>query len=235
MFRLLLVEDVEATLEQLTALLLEEFEQSLTVDGATNVADGLGRIEQANTSLPYDVAILDFKLPTRTGHMDEIDESLCLAIRDLSPDTLVIHITAYPDDQKVKNHLARHHTGPEDAPAALVSKLEADWPEQLVACARTFLYSQRVSAQLDDLSSQRPRKGGAHRERVGSEQPQGDRSLTHTLARLLRDIVAYWPHLSETVKRRVRTLFNVDESQEPILVKVKKPSQGSRPGGDHVA
>jgi CheY-like chemotaxis protein len=223
MSRLLLVEDVEGTLDQLYKLLTEVFADFAHIDPARSVAEGLQLIERAaRERLPYDVAILDFKLPRESGHHPEIDESLCRAIQEQMRHTLVIHITAFPQDPLVLSHLERWHNAPTEPRASCVSKLNGGWARELIETLQSYLYGSRIQEQLEELLG--VGASGAALPARATTRTRGDRSLTHSLARLCRDISAYWPYLDAFLKKRINTYFVVDADQHPIRVGLKPRS-----------
>src|SRR5207248_451020 len=128
---------------------------------------------------------------------------------------------------KVLEHLREHHTEPEAPRASLVNKVEEDWPDTLLAKVRSFLCSSRVAEQLTQLFGTES-YGGAdasadrHRGRGPSAPRRSERSHTHALARLSRDVAECWPYLSGAVRQRVRRHFQVDDGRRPIRVEVRK-------------
>jgi CheY-like chemotaxis protein len=234
MFRLLVVEDEEATLEELAAFLREEFGDSV-VDTAKTAEEGIQLIKRSAEGYPYDVVVLDFMLPTREGYGAEINESLCQEIKAnkaTMPETVVLHITAWPDDPHVKVHSRAYHIEPQDVRAAFISKLDVDWPGQAAAKIKSLLFGAKIEKELGYLFQDHSTSAGIARGRVSSDRPRGDRSHTHALARLSRNIVEYWPYLSETVRGKVRQHFHVDENHAPVQVHLRM--NGEEPiGGDH--
>jgi len=91
MFRILIVEDIRSMLRELAEFLsetLSESETMLRIDTAETVRDARSLIETAySNKRPYHAVLLDFNLPMDRGFTAEIDESLCLAVRELMPTT----------------------------------------------------------------------------------------------------------------------------------------------------
>lgn len=213
MFSILIVEDVDNTLEELSVLLKETFPGSL-IETATNVKDGSGKIGLAvDNNKAFDVAILDFKLPASRGENPEIDESLCKEIKDKIPETLVIHITAYLKDEKVTKHVAEFHAG-KNAPRVELVEKTVYWPEKLLAEMRSYLYSSHVNSKLTSLFDGKPFSQDAKARKL--EGTRGSR--THELAALSREIRAYWDDLDVATKSRVRRFFTVIEEEGQVHV-----------------
>ncbi|OGW16671.1 MAG: hypothetical protein A3G93_00470 [Nitrospinae bacterium RIFCSPLOWO2_12_FULL_45_22] len=218
MFRILIVEDIELTLEQLEKTLSEEFPQS-TIDTAETVKEGLERIEAAvDKGQHYHAAVLDFKLPEDKGKQDEVDESLCEKIRHEMPDIIVAHISAYPGDPKIQDHVKNYHLDRRDSSAALISKDEVDWPSELVKKLKEFLYGTRIEEQINNLFRKQPvsaYREPIYRRRTGTI---GNGSVTHELAALFRDILENWTALDDRLRTRIMSLFRVDTSSDPIRI-----------------
>ncbi|MBI1766715.1 MAG: response regulator [Acidobacteria bacterium] len=210
MFRILIVEDIANTLAELCELLREIFPDSF-IEACSTVEEGLRQISLAAArGCPFDVAILDFKLPARKGEHPEIDESLCQAIKTAMLGTLVIHITAFHQDPKVIKHIADYHSGTKDPRVELIAKT-AYWPEALLGEMKAYLYGKLLETPLDKLF-----RGQSATTAAG----EGG-SLTHELATLSRDIATYWEDLNETTKTRVQQLFHVTKDGEDIRVSLR--------------
>ncbi len=216
-FRFLIVEDVEDTLEIMRDRLAREFLGS-QVDTASTVVEARRRIHEATSKeRPYQVAVLDFKLPREAGGYPEIHDELCPLFRDTMPDALVVHITAFDEDKVIRQHVDRIHMDPlQPSPAAMVSKREITWPAKTLRIMKAYLYGTIISEHLDDLFS------GARglalvtpgvAARGGMHTAHG---TTHALATVRHEIEAYWGDLDDRLKDRIRHIFDVDESRQPI-------------------
>lgn len=210
MFRVLLVEDILNTLEELHALLQEVFPNAL-IETASTVEEGQDKIRTAAAgNQSFDIAILDFKLPAHKGLNPEIDESLCKEIKFRMPETLVIHITAFHEDPAVAKHIARHHTGI-NAPRAELIQKNAHWPEKLLGEIKAYL----IGRQLDSLFGRQTDAAEARKTISGSG------SLTHSLAALSRDIAAYWRDLDDATKARIQEYFETTEDKQQVRVSLR--------------
>jgi CheY-like chemotaxis protein len=156
MFRILIVEDNLSTLDLLKVYLNESF---TTQDGGTDVSvhtawtvrDGHHLIEEAaEKKKPYHAVILDFNLPEFPGEMPQINESLCLGVRQAMPSALVCHITAFADDDVVRSHLKRVHQE-QIGRAMILMKLSGDFAEQLVLRLKAFLYGSEIEERMAEL------------------------------------------------------------------------------------
>lgn len=219
MFRILIVEDDEKTLQQLKGLFTEEFPGS-QIDTAETVTNGLKLIrmvEEANCI--YDVTVLDFRLPQKQGDNDEVDESLCLAIRDRMRETLVCHITGHLTDPLVSGHIEKVHLGYSDPRAALISKLEnVIWPSQLIGKIKAYLYGTRIEKQIDRLFGENKTSAVTAQRPAIRSSLNRNRGITQELATLCWEIQAHWHDLDKSLQQRVQTIFHVDTTSDPIKI-----------------
>jgi CheY-like chemotaxis protein len=229
MFRILIVEDISDTLEQLRMFFSERFPDA-KVDAVETVAEGLESIKEAMESgRPYHAAVLDFKLPQDKGESPKVDESLCLEIRNRMSKALVAHITAYPDDPMVLRHLKNVGLDYRDPRAIFISKLEVDWPDQLVRKVKAYLYGTRIEKQMDELFGTDEQRAAAKRGRFSRpfSGSMGGKSATHELAALFRDIAAHWDDLDERSQGRIQKMFYVNTQTDPIRVSLMKRAGGT--------
>jgi CheY-like chemotaxis protein len=217
MFRILIVEDIKNTLEQLVDLIALHFPDS-QIDKATTVKEVLVWLATAEAEgWEYDAVILDFRLPVDKGEYPNGSEVLCLAIRQKMPQAFIAHITAHPNDKEVKEHMQRVHREQVGFNAIDLSKLEVIWPEKLLDQLKQFLKGRRIEAQLETLfPSAMASRAGAGRDRVRAAG-----GVTHQLAALSRDIIDFWPDLDEKMKEKIQQFFHVDEAGKAIRVSLK--------------
>lgn len=210
MFRILLVEDILNTLEELRGLLREVFPDAL-IEIASTVAEGRDKIRTAAAnSQSFDIAVLDFKLPAYKGLNPEIDESLCQEIKSGMPETLVIHITAFHEDSAVIKHIARHHTGKSGPRAELIQKNDY-WAEKLLSEIKAYLIERQLYSLFEKQAE------ATEIRKVLSSSG----SLTHMLAALSRDIAAYWHDLDDATKARIREYFETTEDKQQVRVTLR--------------
>jgi CheY-like chemotaxis protein len=237
MFRILIVEDIKSTLEQLTAAIYDAFEEEqedgevrpcVRVYTAETVDDGKQIIEKAHADKrPFHAVVLDFKLPDRRGTMTEIDESLCLLLRQVMRDTLVAHITAYMDDERVQDHLRRIHQSQIDPHAFILEKTKARYVTELINKLKAFLFGRRIEEQLNMIFGEEKELSFAARGRAIRLHSRSPRSLTVDMRTLRRDIVSHWHDLDERLQEKIKQIFRVDEKSEPVRVSLLQRAKES--------
>jgi CheY-like chemotaxis protein len=212
MFRILIVEDELNTLEELRELLQEEFPDVL-IKTALTVNEGKDKIRDAiMRNRPFSIAILDFKVPLDKGHNPEVDESLCEEISSRMPETLVIHITAFHEDQDVDRHISKYHTGINAPRIGRTIQKNAYLPEKLLGEIKSYF----IERQMDTLVGP---KAMVPARNLESGRISG--GLTQPLATLIRDIATYWSDLGDETKERVRGRFSVNDEQTPVRVSLR--------------
>lgn len=222
MLRFLIVEDDPDTLSMLETYLGKVFGKTI-MDTAGTVEDGLKLIRSAlKIGFHYHVAILDFKLPDSLGTNPEIDENVCAAIRRKMPRTVVVHITAYPNDERIITHINRYHHIPHDPIGFMINKLDTDWPDQLKRKICSVIIHEKLDSIFGKYSGHaeaHPKNGGlAHAGKAydsgvlaGSGPKFGLSGQTQILSALIHDIQQYWPFLDDKVKKRIKNVFVVRE------------------------
>lgn len=215
MFRVLIVEDDIKTSRQLKSIITEQIED-VQVHTALNVPDAHQCIRAARDhDLPYHVIVLDLMLPPQKGLQAQLDESVCDSIRDNMPHTLVAHITIHDKDAAVKRHLEMAHDKKIDRSFRL-SK-ETGYATELVKRLKPFLYGLRIEQQLNQLFN----GGVITGYPVSAGRPrdsESDRSKTHELAGLTRDISNHWEYLEEGLRTRIKDIFNVRADGDEVTV-----------------
>ena len=231
MFRVLVVEDIESVLNRLatelqSAFLAPEGETLLKVYPAKSVKDGLTLIDEGHArNRPFHAAVLDFKLPQSAGEDAKMDESLCLAIKRKMPNALVVHITSHSTDPFVANHINIYHLGGRGAEAEVLPK-KAEWPTKLEAILKKFLYGTRIEQQLDRLfGADSAITPYSSRTAFLPSRSQGERSLTHALATLAREIEEHWVDLDEGLQTRIKAIFRVDTYDDSVRVSLINPEK----------
>jgi CheY-like chemotaxis protein len=211
MFRILVVDDDTDTSDQLKKLISAEIEGS-QVDTAETVVEGQRLIAEARLAKrPYQAIVLDLMLPANhPGDNPEVHEALCRDIRDIMPDALLAHITAYKGDKQVSTHLQEAHDKQPGNRNFRLWKLEGDFAEQLVGKLKPFLYGLSIGEQMKKIFDlgEPPAYSYGQRGRFPNTDV-GRGSLTHEIAALSRDICAHWRDLDESTRADVREVFNV--------------------------
>jgi len=194
--------------------------QGSQVDTAENVVTGIGKFREAyEARASYDAVVLDFKLPTTPGENPEVDSTICQEIVRTRPDTLVVHITAYPLDNEIEKHLQAVHLEQIGPRVVFLSKLDLDWSEQLVKRLRSFLYGRRIEQQFDQLFVAPAGEAGAR------FRPRYAGGITHPLAALSRDIIAHWEEIDEALQRKIKRQMYVVKTPDGIRVSLLEPER----------
>lgn len=209
MFRILIVEDIESTLEQLHGLLAETFPGS-QIDRAQTVKEGRALIEAAyHGEAPYHAVILDFKLPLDVGENPEADESLCELARRRMRYALIAHISAYTSDGEVQDHLRKVHVETVGDRAFALSKANSIWPEELLKKMKSYLYSTHILHRLQLLFGTAGAMAEADYE-LGARVRGADGHRTHELSDLSYQIEAHWYDLDESARQQIQEVFRVE-------------------------
>ena len=197
-FRMLLVEDDDYARRQLTKLLTAA-SSGLIVDEAATVDEAFERLSHCGR--PYELVLLDFKLPRSSGQQPEVDESICLHLASTLPETIVSHITSFAADPQISAHLDRVHP-PSRARGFVIEKMGHDVAKRLVARTLEALHSVRIERDINRLLTM-----DAH---AGSVRQGG--SVTNRVADICVDIAESWPHLVPATRTLVESHFVVDET-----------------------
>jgi CheY-like chemotaxis protein len=213
--RILIVEDDTDTREQLAALFREVLSNA-HITTAADVTDAHSHLQLAlEKRRPFDIAILDFKLPRSLGEYSEIDESICCRIRDTMPGTLVAHVTGFLDDAVVREHIRAVHS-PADPLGFVLDKSNADFATELVRQTQRYLYGAYIAKHLSELFD----TGGA--DRTSRLAPAGSRGSSADIsARLLTvtgAIALSWGLLGSDIRHRVLNHFEVQEMGKSVQV-----------------
>jgi CheY-like chemotaxis protein len=131
--RLLVVEDDSVAREQLRLLLDEKFPK-LEMHMVTTQEQAISSVRRAALEgRNYDLALLDMNLSSHPGEVPEGNQDVYRELRDKMHDAVVIHTTAYPDDPGLmKLILEEAQRPPLDPRSVFLSKLNAEWPSELV-------------------------------------------------------------------------------------------------------
>jgi DNA-binding NarL/FixJ family response regulator len=206
-FRILLVEDEELAREALSDLLRRRIPEC-DIDAFGDVASAKTAIERlAAQSMPCDIAILDFKLPKSLGEAAvEIDETLCHLVSSLMPDAIIVHITGWMKDEKVRHHLDTVHQ-PASAGFSF-DKEEKDNVADLIRRTKQTLYGRLIERELRGLESQTGAEGLRGREDLSAL------STTGMMNRVCQDIETYWEDLHPALRARLEGLFGFEQQPD---------------------
>jgi CheY-like chemotaxis protein len=211
-YHFLIVEDDNPTLEQLVRLCYEEFPYC-QVDAASNVRDAIELLGSVDKRHIYNLAILDFALPpSDSQEVSKVDESICLLLRELMPETRVMHISKLKNDINVLGHLQRCHS---HAGPALLDKGVATWADELFNFIREYLHRQHISRAVDDIFTR-------------SSSLSGRQDKTHPIGQLTNAIAENWKYLDKPLRAKIRNHLEVDDTGEPVKVSFLEKCLSSR-------
>jgi hypothetical protein len=202
MSRILVMEDNT----QLREDLVEEIRilaPFIRIDESDRIEDGLEFIRTASARhMPYDAAVLDFKLHSDdSSRHQQIDEQLCLAIRRMMHDCLVVHVTGHKLDPIVEAHEKRCHIGVRQ-PRSLIIQKEGSYIVETAGIICSWVNTKPVHNVLDALFHVPRLHGG-----VGGHGRVVTRSASHLLARLEHWVACHWDALDEPTQSRVLAHF----------------------------
>jgi CheY-like chemotaxis protein len=206
MANVLIVEDNEDTLVVLKEVILNEF-VDWTIDTAATVTEARAKLTAAEQ--PYDFAVLDFRVPSSKDEGDgEGDLTLCHLIRQQTPATRVIHITAYTGDKALENHLMdeRRRDSYHDH---VIGKDTTNWMERVRNLLRAFVHGDRIQQKVEALLPSISYPPGS---RAPYRDPVRGGSVTNRVIDVCADTRLHWKFLTPAMRDRIRELLSVDDS-----------------------
>lgn len=218
-YRILIVDDESTTIEQAPKVLQEALELDsiiAIIDRAESTEDAHQLIcSAAEIGQPYDLAILDFKLPTKKGGHPDVDETLCREISELMPNAVISHFTGYAEDAGIIAHVNRHHDGWRKR-GFCIDKRDADFGLKLVLETRRSLLSSDIEARLQVLDGWGcgPATDFAHRH----PGPRVPGPTSNRVMGLCMDISIWWKYLIAPTRTLAKKYFEVDENFSPVRV-----------------
>ena len=217
MFSILIVEDEKDTSELLQEQLTEQIPEA-RVECVMTVREAHEHIVEAyNNRALYDAVVLDISLPQNSGDYPQFDESVCRDIKSLMPKTIVAHVSAFMDDGRVKDHIKRVHDEEIDRSFRL-SKGDDEWSLKLESKLKAFLYGIQIENQMNKLFGDDDEPAFASRQRSTRARAGDERSVTHELAALSRNIAAHWVDLDAGLQARIRRTFEVTTKDDRVIV-----------------
>jgi hypothetical protein len=215
----MIVDDDLPTLDSLSKLLKTKL-QKVEIIAADTISLAIIQIDESfKKRKPIDVAILDFRLPQEINQPDEIDESICFHLREKSPETYIIHFTAYVEDKQVIEHIREYHNEPNMSSHSLVSKNETSYPVQIINLTLKFIKSREVQTKYDEIFQ--PKNYTNHGTiQLRWQEYFGDQrySQTRKIAILCSEIEKNWEYLNENLRRKIKSVLAVDESSDHVKV-----------------
>ena len=199
--RILIVENEPGTVAAL------EHDLRMVVPGADitsvgTVVEGQEQLHHARRCLrPFDVALLDFKLPHDRSSGDEVADFWLGQLGD--EETLIVHMTAYPDDPDFQ----RLKLPPDSAAKAnrlfVAKDVEKDWTNEIAKACVRHVHSARIRREFERLfgagdSPPRPRRYTG-RPRSG----RSDLTRSSEIAALCDVAGAHWDELAEPLQKQL--------------------------------
>jgi hypothetical protein len=196
--RALVVEDNVPT-SQAIRLELEVRFPGVIVDIAHTVADAMMLLESSLTSeATYHLAVIDFKLPpNKLGEHPESDFSIARQFSIRSPETILVHVTAYADDPEIKSYL-KHQTEMNEAGRLFVPK-QGDWVKEMLDQVIRSIHNRRVRQRFNSLFQRRTNPGVQRNNMRQWSIGRSDRARSLAVAQLCADASKYWQYLSESL------------------------------------
>ena len=213
-FRILVVEDKPAAIDQLAKLLREEFPTS-KIDCAMSRSEATELLDRSIESEErYDLAIVDLMLPEKlAGSPAEYQATFSPAfVRRFWEDrewTAAFLMTAHSeDDKQIRAHFSamdiledeRHRKFPK----------RQGYTYDILRASLACLHGEKI------LRLMRGAFGDERRPAIPMHS-----GLTTRLAEIRLEIQAHWKDLEETTKEQIRSRFEVNDSSDPIGVELR--------------
>jgi CheY-like chemotaxis protein len=143
--RILFLEDTEDELKNVEELLRVSF-YGVDLETATTGKEAREKLDRARqTGKRFDVAVLDMKVPADAGKAADFDFALCDHARDVFPEIVTIHYTAYGRETAVRVHRDRYLGYDkivdkiDDGPDVLVEAIRQGYSDKLLDRTRMLL------------------------------------------------------------------------------------------------
>jgi CheY-like chemotaxis protein len=215
MYRILVVEDIPETQEGMVMALTDR-DLGWTVEAASAISEAKVFIARATEEdSPYAVVILDYYLPEEVGQMPGPSLQLTEYALAKLPDALVIQMTAFEDDEELKEKLLRPSLEHPDRRIVFVPK-GPHFVARIAQVAVQRVLGDPIEDQLDDMFGPEQSLHSGRRARTASVD--AGVSLTHRLADLRGRIASSWPHLAPELQNRIRRKFKIDEQATPVRI-----------------
>lgn len=218
MARILIVEDQPDTLQQLEQLIREAFPGS-QVDVAKTVDEAQKLFDRSLRPLaPYDVAILDLKLPMSMGENPEFDFSIGEAFRDSSPETILVQVTAY--DKELSDKRYREHKERLCELGRLYLAKKAGWSRKLIEEIRASLHERFIRHELRELFDADRTSGASGRGTCRALR--SDRAWSNRMSALCSYVSNHWDALQPrpALQKLIRETLGVAEDGSVVQVGV---------------
>jgi len=230
MERILIVEDIPDN-QQVLSDALTDIYPGWSVDIASTVEEAKTKIqERIDEETPYNVCILDYKLPPK--HIGEFPVgSLHLTdhVLEKLPQTLVIKITSYLDDEDFKDKRIKPMLASPNMRLRFVPKnLNQAWAQEVGDIARRRVLGDPILELMGEIfGEENPSTATGRRARSIALRGKS-RSLTQSLAALQYEISRTWPYLPPDIKQKIKEKIRVDESSNPVKIAVLTPEAANK-------
>ncbi len=203
--RVLIVEDDEPT-ALASSRDLERAFPGVIVDCAPTVAGGSQLLAKARRAgVTYDFAILDFRLPPeRVGQATVSDFSIRNEIRDLSPATFIIQVSAHKDDADIRRFQETHAELSQDYPT-FVPK-EGDWTQTVIRAMICAIHSRRIRRRFEALSLSADSPSSEWQSR-GMTPARSDSGRSLAVAEFCVDAAQHWQFLRQAFQDQLKSTF----------------------------
>ena len=200
MIRILIVEDQELSLENVSLRLREEL-AGAEVRPAKDITDAEKAMEDTIISgYPFDVIVADVKVPVKLRGNPEANPRLTTMLEKAKEHgACILQMTAYWDKEVADNIIGQ-----------TILKTQADWPGKVV----TAVAEQLVMRHLRGLYG--TAGGQTSHLRTSGMRAQ---SLTYRLADAVDDIAKLWHLLGPKVQEMVREHFIVEAAAGELSVR----------------
>ena len=242
--RILIVENEPGTVASLRYDLRQAFKDAgigdVEISNAGTVIDGQAALDEAyDQKRIFDVVILDFKLPhARNSLAEESDFSLGF-VKDLCPETLVIHVTAYVDDLDFRRVRPAPGT-PEAANRLYFEKVEG-WINRVVTASlqhvqsiRARFHTGRIRARFKELFQGNDDETAERRVQRHRSCGQGDRERSLDVAELCADASQHWEYLEPGLQKTLKEALGYATDGKRHFVGVMpslSPTSSNKPEG----
>ena len=215
--KILVVEDNHQINEDLT-LQIEKKITGVVVDQAFTINEANDKIDRMKRNKEsYFAAILDFKLPKDKGYDPDFDFTICKVLRHRMKQTIIIHITAFPEDPAILSHINEKHTSPRKAPGKMLPKKNQGWRNKLIRELKVHYYGVPIQKKMNLLFPETNPEN--EHDAVSYRVSNGLTScMTYQISELIGEITENWKHLDSYFKGEIRCHFQVDETNDPVRV-----------------
>ena len=212
-FCILIAEDIKSTLE----LLCYELENNFAEVSICPVQTVVGTLEHLDRSVnfgpKFDVAIIDFKLPYQNiGDTAETSTEISSRFQLESPETVLVHITAFKDDPQVKRFIERNAKYVE-AGRLFISK-DGDWVKQLRDELARCLHTRRIRGKLMDLFGTNTDTYERERSLRSAHNWRSDRARSLAIADLCEDAQEHWEQVPDSLRVDLKQVLGYRQDEQ---------------------